>query len=129
MFIVLANDGWTRLYISHYRFASSPIGATFFFFILLIIGQFILLNLFISVLINNFEQLSVKNDLIKKLIELKKESAYIRIKSWFLRNVLCKKSIKEDSEKTLLKGERIIDELIDERHQKELRQRDQDLYQ
>lgn len=72
-------------------------------------------------LINNFEQLSVKNDLIKKLIELKKENAYIRIKSWFLRNIMCKKSIKDDEEKTLLKGEHIIDNLMDERHQKELR--------
>jgi hypothetical protein len=81
------------------------------------------------VLINNFEQLSVKNDLIKKLIELKKENAYIRIKTWFLRNIMCKKSNKGDSEKTLLKGEHIIDDLIDERHQKELRQRDQDLFE
>ena len=55
VFIVLANDGWSRLYIEHYRFTNTPIGSTFFFFTLLIIGQFILLNLFISVLINNFE--------------------------------------------------------------------------
>jgi hypothetical protein len=34
---------------------------------------------------------------------------------------MCKKSIKDDEEKTLLKGEHIIDNLMDERHQKELR--------
>lgn len=38
VFIVLANDGWMRLYISHYRFGNSPIVSTFYFFILLIIG-------------------------------------------------------------------------------------------
>ena len=74
VFIVLANDGWTRLYINHYRQANSPISSSLFFFTLLILGQFILLNLFISVLINNFEELSVKNDLIKKLTDLKQES-------------------------------------------------------
>ncbi len=60
VFIVLANDGWTRLYIAHYRATDSSITSTIFFFSLLIIGQFILLNLFISVLINNFEEISVK---------------------------------------------------------------------
>jgi hypothetical protein len=55
VFVVLANDGWSRLYISHYRFINSPVGSTIFYFSLLILGQFILLNLFISVLINNFE--------------------------------------------------------------------------
>jgi hypothetical protein len=67
VFIVLANDGWTRVYVSHYRHANSPISSSIFFFTLLILGQFILLNLLVSVLINNFEELSVKNDLIKKL--------------------------------------------------------------
>jgi Ion transport protein len=55
VFIVLANDGWTRLYVSHYRQANSPISSSIFFFTLLILGQFILLNLLVSVLINNFE--------------------------------------------------------------------------
>lgn len=64
VFIVLSNDGWTRIYISHYRQTNTPVTSTIFFFSLLICGQFILLNLFISVLINNFEELSVKNDLI-----------------------------------------------------------------
>ena len=72
VFIVLANDGWSRLYVNHYRATDSPVISTIFFFSLLIIGQFILLNLFISVLINNFEETSVKNDLVTRLTNFKK---------------------------------------------------------
>ena len=72
VFIVLANDGWSRLYVNHYRAIDSPVISTLFFFSLLIIGQFILLNLFISVLINNFEETSVKNDLVTRLTNFKK---------------------------------------------------------
>ena len=80
VFIVLSNDGWTRIYISHYRHTDSPFSSTLFFFSLLICGQFILVNLFISVLINNFEEVSVRNDLIQKLTDLKKDSAFMRFK-------------------------------------------------
>jgi hypothetical protein len=55
VFIVLANDGWVHLYTKHYHETKQPLLSTFFFFSLIIIGQLILLNLFISVLIENFE--------------------------------------------------------------------------
>jgi voltage-dependent calcium channel T type alpha-1I len=73
VFIVLANDGWVATYLDHYRATNSYL-ASAFFISLLIFGQLILLNLFISVLIENFEQLSVKNDLVEKLSNLKKGS-------------------------------------------------------
>jgi hypothetical protein len=76
VFIVLANDGWVKLYTVHYHETKQPLLSTFFFFSLLIIGQFILLNLFISVLIENFEQVSVKSDLVNKLTDLKKDSSF-----------------------------------------------------
>jgi hypothetical protein len=58
VFIVLANDGWTKIYINHYR-AVDPIASSIFFITLVIIGQYILLNLFISILILNFEHKSL----------------------------------------------------------------------
>lgn len=64
--VVLANDGWAKIYETHYR-GTDPASASLFFFSLLVIGQFILLNLFVAVLIDIFEEQSVKNDLIRKI--------------------------------------------------------------
>jgi voltage-dependent calcium channel L type alpha-1D len=55
VFIVLANDGWSTVYITHYR-ATGWLKSTIFFVSLLIIGQFILLNLFLAILIRNFDE-------------------------------------------------------------------------
>jgi hypothetical protein len=79
VFIVLANDGWTRIYIDHYRATDSLI-STVYFLSLIIIGQFVLMNLFISILIENFEQISVRNDIVKRLTDLKQGSSYEKIK-------------------------------------------------
>ena len=95
VFIVLANNGWTRIYINHSRQTDSLIASSIFFFSLLVLSQFILLNLFISVLINNFEELSVKNDLINKISDLKKDSAITRLKKWIIRYIACKKTSEE----------------------------------
>ena len=54
VFIVLANDGWTKIYFHHY-IATDEVAASIFFVSLVIIGQYILLNLFIAILIENFE--------------------------------------------------------------------------
>lgn len=61
VFIVLANDGWTGIYFDYYR-STNSIGATVYFVSILIFGQFMLLNLFIAIMIENFEQLSVRNN-------------------------------------------------------------------
>ena len=79
VFIVLGNDGWTRIYIDHYRATDSLI-STVYFLSLIIIGQFVLMNLFISILIENFEQISVRNDIVKRLTDLKQGSSYEKIK-------------------------------------------------
>lgn len=55
VFIILANDGWSTVYITHYR-ATGWLKSTVFFVSLLIIGQFILLNLFLAILIRNFDE-------------------------------------------------------------------------
>jgi hypothetical protein len=73
-----------------------------FFFLLIIGGQFILMNLFISVLIENFEQLSIRNDLVQRLSDLKKESISDKIVAW----IQGKKKEKDDKAN-------YIDKLID----------------
>ena len=50
VFIVFANDGWTNLFFGHYR-ASGSLVSLIFFLSLLLIGQFILLNLFLAILL------------------------------------------------------------------------------
>lgn len=65
VFIVLANDGWTTIYFNFYR-AVNSITATLFFISLLFIGEYILLNLFLSILIDRFEEDS-KNAEAKKI--------------------------------------------------------------
>jgi len=55
VFIVLTNDGWSTIFADHYR-AVGPASSCVFFLSLVILGQYVLLNLFISILILNFEQ-------------------------------------------------------------------------
>jgi hypothetical protein len=101
-FIVLANDGWTRIYFEHYR-STNAIAATFYFFTIIVVGQFILMNLFISVLIENFEQLSIRKDLVQRLSDLRKTSLIQRI----AEILTCKKHEKDDNSK-------YIDKMLDE---------------
>ena len=66
VFIVFANEGWSQLYQNAYR-STDPYSTSIFFYSLVVIGQFILMNLFVAVLVENFEELSVRNDLMNKL--------------------------------------------------------------
>jgi len=65
VFIVLANDGWTTIYFNHYR-AVGEVVSTFFFISLLVIGQYILLNLFLAILLKNFDEVSINREVDKK---------------------------------------------------------------
>lgn len=58
---------------------------------MLVIGQMILLNLLVAVLIENFESLSVRNDLVNKLKEFKTEEGVWRK---ILRIVMCREKNK-----------------------------------
>ncbi len=73
VFIVLANDGWTNIFANHYR-AGGAVASCFFFVTLVIIGQYVLLNLFIAILILNFEQ--------KQIIYEAKKRALFKISNW-----------------------------------------------
>lgn len=54
VFIVLAIDGWSTIYFNHFR-AVSVVASTIYFISLYIIGQCILLNLFLAFLVENFD--------------------------------------------------------------------------
>jgi len=115
VFIVLVGDGWTNIYFDHYRnidiFTSS-----LFFMSLIILGQFILMNLFISVLIENFEQLSVRNDLVLKLTDIESKGLGEKIMDNFV--ACCSKKKVADS-KTKKRSK--IEEMMDEKYQEELK--------
>ncbi len=53
VFIVLANDGWTIVYFDYYR-GYDPILATVYMISLILIGQYIIFNLFLAILLDNF---------------------------------------------------------------------------
>ena len=115
VFIVLVGDGWTNIYFDHYRhidiFTSS-----LFFMSLIILGQFILMNLFISVLIENFEQLSVRNDLVLKLTDIESKGVGEKI----MDNLLsCSSKKKVTDSKTKKRSK--MEEMMDEKYQEELK--------
>jgi len=58
VFQVLANDGWSKIYFNHYR-ATNAVTACFYFLTFLVVGQYILLKLFLAILIENFEEVSL----------------------------------------------------------------------
>ena len=58
VFIVLANDGWSTIYFNHYR-VLGPVAPTLFFVSLLIIGQNILFQLFLAILLQEFDESSL----------------------------------------------------------------------
>jgi hypothetical protein len=55
---VIANDGWTPIYFDHYR-AAGAVRSTIFFLGLLVLGQWILFNLFLAILLKEFDDRSM----------------------------------------------------------------------
>ena len=55
VFILLANDGWSTIYILHTRGQVEQPLPVIFFLLVLVLGQYVLMNLFIAVLIIRFE--------------------------------------------------------------------------
>ena len=54
VFVVLTNDGWSKLYTTYYR-ENGAITATAYFISLIIFGQWIMRHLFQAVLLQNFD--------------------------------------------------------------------------
>ena len=75
VFIVLANDGWSTIYFDHARIyreeGQSVILPMIYFISLIIIGQNILFQLFLAILLQEFDERSLiaeekkKNDAVK----------------------------------------------------------------
>jgi len=63
VFIVLTNDGWTTIYINHarsFRAGDKSIMVPLIYFVfLLIIGQYILFQLFLAILLEEFDERSL----------------------------------------------------------------------
>ena len=97
VFICMANDGWSTIYIMHSRALGSVL-CTFFFVSLLFVGQFFLLNLFLANLIRNFDEQSLEQkheeqqeaesagDERADAIETQSEQAE---QDWFFRALSC----------------------------------------
>ena len=58
VFIVIANDGWSPIYYDHVR-SMHWFLPTIFFVLLILIGQFILFQLFLAILLQEFEERSL----------------------------------------------------------------------
>jgi hypothetical protein len=59
VFIILTNDGQAAIYYNHYRSVTSW-GSTIFWVLLVIVGQKIILNLFVAILLENFDEGALK---------------------------------------------------------------------
>jgi uncharacterized membrane protein len=59
VFVLLTQDGWSDIFYSYYR-ACSNWQAICYFVSLYIIGPIILLNLFLAILLKNFDEDSLK---------------------------------------------------------------------
>lgn len=66
VFIVLTADGWSAIYFAHRRAVQNAL-PTGFFIILIIIGQRVLLNLFLAILLENFDENTLREELQKEL--------------------------------------------------------------
>lgn len=114
VFIVLANDGWSEIYYDLCR-ATDSVSTAFYFLSLLILGQFIILNLFIAILIENFDQLSIRNDFKNKLHKLRDFSITQKI----AHQVCCRGKMRVAPQSST-----IIEDLINGKLQNEIKIKD-----
>lgn len=63
VFCVLTNDSWQQMYYNYYRATTDGPLTTIFFISLVVMGQKILLNLFLAILLENFDETSIKQKL------------------------------------------------------------------
>jgi hypothetical protein len=61
VFIVIANDGWTTIYFDYARVVGRD-KASAFFILLVILGQWILFNLFLAILLKEFDDKSMQQE-------------------------------------------------------------------
>jgi len=84
IFVVLANDGWSTIYFNHAR-GSLPIATIIFFATFMAICQFILLNLFLAILVQNFDDASIERELrLKQASPNRKRSFWKSLKEFMI---------------------------------------------
>lgn len=96
MFVIFTNDEQTKIFYDYYR-AVDPLVSSIFWISFVVIAQKILLNIFISIILENFHELNLKNqiyrieeDSFEQTIdlrgELRKKTKEIgeAIKNWYL---------------------------------------------
>lgn len=66
VFVVLTEDGWSNIFQQHFR-AVNNFKSTVFFISLYIVGPLILLNLFLGILLEDFDEGSLEMELEKKI--------------------------------------------------------------
>lgn len=75
VFIVLTGENWNNIYQTYARdnFASS----TIFFYSLIVFGQLILLNLFLAILLDNFDEVEEQDRMKKIHVKAKEHKAIL----------------------------------------------------
>eukprot|EP00347_Sterkiella_histriomuscorum_P011811 403371009 len=80
VFIILTNDGWAAIFYDCYRTVGSTV-SILFFISLIIFGQKIMLNLFLAILLENFDEESLNQD-IKDKLESYKDKDEQKLTRW-----------------------------------------------
>jgi hypothetical protein len=62
VFIILTNDGQAAVYYNYYRTVGA-LPATVFFVLLVLVGQKVIINLFVAILLENFDEGELKQKL------------------------------------------------------------------
>ncbi|CDW82905.1 voltage-gated ion channel superfamily [Stylonychia lemnae] len=94
VFIILTNDGWSAIYYNYYR-ATGPAVSTIFFISLIIIGQKVLLNLFLAILLENFDEQSLDQEIKEQYRKQKSKNLKTKKKCKKLRKFFKCKSCKK----------------------------------
>jgi hypothetical protein len=63
-FIMLTGDGVGIIYMNHFR--ATPEASTFYTVAFILLGRLVLLNLFLAILLDNFQQDSLTKEIIKQ---------------------------------------------------------------
>ncbi len=75
VFVVLTGENYSGIYYDYYR-SLGPFTSSLYFLSLIIIGQYILLNLFLAILLNNFDEDSFATE---SVIEQKEASLWKKL--------------------------------------------------
>jgi hypothetical protein len=81
VFVILTGDGWSTIYL-HYYLSAGPVLSTIFFIAMIIFGNYILINVFVAILVKNFDEDSIHNS-----DHIISENAVRNEGSWFTRLV------------------------------------------